>query len=82
MDLSEDYEKPQNSGIFELLLHSFEIMQLNNKKTLLGKEKLLLPIKFPEEIELLNFRNMPKLIKLGYAATNDVMPQIKKLFTE
>lgn len=80
IDLSKDYEKPQNSGIFELLLHSFEIMQQNNKKTLLGKEKLLIPIKFPEEIELLDLKHMPKLVKLGYNATNDVMPQIKKLF--
>jgi len=80
IDLSQEYEKPKNTGIFELLVHSFEIMQLNNKKTLLGKEKLLISIKFPEEIDLLDFQNMPKLIKLGYTATNDVMPQIKKIF--
>lgn len=80
IDLSEDYEKPQNNGIFELLIHSFEIMQLNTKKTLIGKEKLLISIKFPNEIEILDFRNMSKLIKIGYEQTNDVMPQIKEIF--
>jgi len=78
IDLSQEYEKPKNTGIFELLVHSFEIMQLNNKKNLLGKEKLLISIKFHEEIDLLDFQNMPKLINLGYKAANDMMPQIKK----
>ena len=44
------------------------------------EEKLLIPIKFSEEIDLLDFQNMPKLIKLGYKAANDIMPQIKEMF--
>lgn len=80
IDLSQEYEKPQNTGMFELVIHSFEIMQLNTKKALIGKEKLLLSIKFPEEIELLDFTSMPKLIDIGYKATNDIMPQLKALF--
>ena len=81
VDLSQEYKKPQNTGIFELTMHSIEIMQLNSKKNLLGKEKFLLTINFPEEIELLDFKNMNKLIKIGYDATNDVMPQLKLLFS-
>lgn len=80
IDLSQEYEKPKNTGIFELLIHSFEIMQLNNKETLVGKEKFLISIKFPDETELLDFKNTSKLIKLGYNAANDVMPRLKSLF--
>jgi len=80
IDLSQEYEKPQNNGIFELVMHSFEVMQLNSKKSLIGKEKFLIPIKFPKGIELLDFKNMPKLIDIGYKAANDVMPQLKLLF--
>ena len=81
VDLSQEYEKPQNSGIFEIVIHSFEIMQLTAKKNLIGKEKFLLPIKFPHEVDLLDFKHMNKLIELGYNATNDVMPQLKLLFS-
>ena len=80
IDLSQEYEKPQNSGIFELVIHSFEIMQLTSKKNLIGKEKFLIPIKFSDDIDLLDFKNMNKLINIGYKATIDVMPQLKTLF--
>lgn len=80
IDLSQKYEKPQNTGFFEIVMHSFEIMQLNSTKNLVGKEKFLIPIKLPDEIELLDFKNMPKLINIGYKAANDVMPQLKLLF--
>lgn len=80
IDLSQEYEKPKNSGIFELIIHSFEIMQQNAKNNLIGKEKLLIPIKFSDEIDLLDFKNMNKLIQIGYNKTNDLMPQIKALF--
>lgn len=81
VDLSQEYEKPNNSGLFELVVHSFEIMQLNSKRSLVGKEKYLLSIRFPDEIELLDFRNMPKLVEIGYKAANDIMPQLKELFS-
>lgn len=81
VDLSQEYEKPNNSGLFELVVHSFEIMQLNSKRSLVGKEKYLLSIRFPDEIELLDFRNMPKLVEIGYNAANDIMPQLKELFS-
>lgn len=80
IDLSQKYEKPNNSGICELVVHSFEIMQLNAKQTLIGKEKFLISIEFPDEIGLLDFKNVSRLIKIGYDATNDVMPQLKLLF--
>jgi len=81
IDLSQEYEKPKNSGIFELFMHSFEIMQLNAKKNLIGKETYLMPIKFPHEVDLMDFKNMHKLIEIGYKTTNDVMPQLKLLFS-
>ena len=80
IDLSQKYEKPNNSGICELVVHSFEIMQLNAKQTLIGKEKFLISIEFPDEIGLLDFKNVSRLIKIGYDATNDVMPQLKSIF--
>ena len=80
IDLSQKYEKPNNSGICELVVHSFEIMQLNTKQTLIGKEKFLISIEFPDEIGLLDFKNVSRLIKIGYDATNDVMPQLKSIF--
>jgi len=80
INLSQEYKKPKNTGICELVIHSFEIMQLNAKNNLIGKEKFLISIKFPDEVDLLDFKNMNKLIKIGYDATNDVMPQLKLLF--
>lgn len=80
VDLSQEYKKPQNTGIFELTMHSIEIMQLNSKKNSIGKEKFLLTLNFSEEIDLLDFKNMSKLVKIGYDATNDVMSQLKLLF--
>lgn len=81
IDLSQEYEKPKNSGIFELIIHSFEIMQLNAKNSLIGKEKFLISIKFPNEIDLLDFKYMYKLVEIGYKATIDVIPQLKLLFS-
>jgi len=81
VDLSQDYKKPQNTGIFELTMHTIEIMQLNSKKNLIGKEKFLLTLNFSEEIDLLDFKNMNKLVKVGYNATTEIIPQLKLLFS-
>lgn len=81
VDLSQEYKKPQNTGIFELTMHSIEIMQLNYKKSLIGKENFLLPLNFSEEIDLLDFRNINKLVKTGYDTTNNAISQLKKTFS-
>lgn len=82
VDLSQKYKKPKHTGIFELTMHSIEIMQQNIKRNSNEnkKEKFLLTLNFTEEIDLMDFRNTSKLINIGYAATNDVMPQLKLIF--
>lgn len=82
VDLSQKYKKPQHTGIFELTMHTIEIMQLNAKKELNGREKFLLTLNFQEEIDLMDFKNINKIIKIGYDSANDVISQLKLLFKE
>lgn len=81
VNLTQKYEKTQNTGLFEITMHSLEIMQLNAKSNLLGKEKYLLNLTFPEEVGLMDFKHIEKYVKLGYNTTNAIMPQLKLLFS-
>lgn len=82
VDLSQKYKRPQHTGIFELTMHTIEIMQQNAKKELTNKDTFILTINFEEEIDLMDFKNTTKLIKIGYDAINDIITQLKLLFKE
>ena len=81
INLSQEYEKPKNTNIFELTTHSFELMQNELKNLTLGKEKFIITPNLPKDAEMLSFSDMPKFVKSGYDSTIKVMPKLKQLFS-
>ena len=80
INISQEYEKPKNTNIFEVTTHSFELMQNELKNFSIGKEKFLITPKLPKNAEMLSFSDMPKFIKAGYDTTIKEMPKLKQLF--
>lgn len=81
INISQEYEKPRNTNIFEVTTHSFELMQNELKNFSLGKEKFLITPKLPKNAEMLSFSQMPEFVKAGYNSTIEVMPKLKQLFS-
>lgn len=81
INISQEYEKPKSTNIFEVTTHSFELMQNELKNFSLGKEKFLITPKLPKNAEMLSFGHMPDFIKAGYNSTISVMPKLKQLFS-
>lgn len=81
INISQEYEKPKNTNIFEVTTHSFELMQNELKSFSLGKEKFLITPKLPKNAEMLSFNCMPEFVKAGYNSTLEVMPKLKQLFS-
>ena len=80
INISQEYEKPKNTNIFEVTTHSFELMQNELKNFSFGKEKFTITPKLPKDAEMLSFSDMPKFIKSGYDATIKEIPKLKQLF--
>ena len=81
INISQEYEKPKSTNIFEITTHSFELMQNELKNFSLGKEKFLITPKLPKNAEMLSFNHMPEFVKAGYNSTIAVMPKLKQLFS-
>ena len=81
INISQEYEKPKNTNIFEVTTHSFELMQNELKNFSLGKEKFTITPGLPKDAEMLSFNDMPRFIKAGYDSTIKVMPKLKQLFS-
>lgn len=81
INISQEYEKPKSTNIFEVTTHSFELMQKELKNFSLGKEKFLITPKLPKNAEMLSFNHMPEFVKAGYNSTIAVMPKLKQLFS-
>lgn len=81
INISQEYEKPRNTNIFEVTTHSFELMQNELKNFSLGKEKFLITPKLPKNAEMLSFSQMPEFVKAGYNSTIEVIPKLKQLFS-
>lgn len=80
INISQEYEKPKNTNIFETTTHSFELMQNELKNFSLGKEKFTITPELPKDAEMLSFNDMPRFVKAGYDSTIKVMPKLKQLF--
>lgn len=81
INISQEYEKPKSTNIFEITTHSFELMQNELKNFSLGKEKFLITPELPKNAEMLSFNHMPEFVKAGYNSTIAVMPKLKQLFS-
>lgn len=81
INISQEYEKPKSTNIFEVTTHSFELMQNKLKNFSLGKEKFLITPSLPKNAEMLSFSRMPDFVKAGYNSTIAVMPKLKQLFS-
>lgn len=81
INISQEYEKPKNTNIFEITTHSFELMQNKLTNFSLGKEKFLITPNLPKDAEMLSFSDMQEFIKAGYDSTIKVMPKLKQLFS-
>jgi len=81
INISQEYEKPKSTNIFDVTTHSFELMQNELKNFSLGKEKFLITPKLPKNAEMLSFNHMPEFVKAGYNSTIAVMPKLKQLFS-
>ena len=80
INISQEYERPKNTNIFEITTHSFELMQNELKNSSFGKEKFIITPELPKDAEMLSFSDMPKFIKAGYDSTIKEIPKLEQLF--
>ena len=81
INISQEYEKPKKTNIFETTTHSFELMQNELKNFSLGKEKFTITPELPKDAEMLSFNDMPRFVKAGYDSTIKEIPKLKQLFS-
>jgi len=79
VDISEEYEKPDNSNLLETMMHSFYIMRDRMQENKKQNQKLTIKPILPDSAGLLTFKTMTKCMEAGYAATKHMIPEIKKL---
>ena len=81
VDISEEYEKPDNSNLLETMMHSFYIMRDRMQENKKQNQKLTINPILPDSAGLLTFRTMIKCMEAGYNATRLIIPDIQKLST-
>lgn len=79
VDISEEYEKPDNSNLLETMMHSFYIMRDRMQESKKQNQKLTIKPILPDSAGLLTFKTMIKCMESGYDATKRMMTEIKKL---
>jgi len=79
VDISEEYEKPDNSNLLETMMHSFYIMRDRMQENKKHNQKLTIKPILPDSAGLLTFKTMTKCMEAGYEATKRIIPEIKKL---
>ena len=79
VDISEEYEKPDNSNLLETMMHSFYIMRDRMQESKKQNQKLTIKPILPESAGLLTFKHMSKCMEAGYVATKNMMAEIKKI---
>lgn len=80
VDVSEDYEVPENISLIEVASHSLAIMETRLRECVTRGERLLLDLDLPETDGLLNLSQMPMCMTAGYRSAMRAMPRIKSLF--
>ena len=79
VDISEEYEKPDNTNLLETMMHSFYIMRDRMQENKKQNQKLTIKPILPDSAGLLTFKSMTKCMEAGYEATKRMMTEIKKL---
>ena len=79
VDISEEYEKPDNTNLLETMMHSFYIMRDRMQENKKQNQKLTIKPILPDSAGLLTFKTMTKCMEAGYEATKRMIPEIKKL---
>ena len=80
VDVSEDYEPPENEGVIEVVSHSLTILTTRMKESMARGETLLLHPRLTEKAGLLTFREMAGCMEAGYEQTKEQIPLIRALF--
>ena len=81
VDITEAYETPNGSSVFDIATHSFSIMRLCLLDHISRGEKLLLKPALPDAAGLLTFHQMPECMEIGYNTTVKAIPIIKSIFS-
>lgn len=79
VDISEEYEKPDNTNLLETMMHSFYIMRDRMQESKKQNQKLTIKPILPDSAGLLTFKTMTKCMEAGYEATKRMIPEIKNL---
>lgn len=79
VDISEEYEKPDNTNLLETMMHSFYIMRDRMQESKKQNQKLTIKPILPDSAGLLTFKTMIKCMEAGYEATKKLIPEIKKI---
>lgn len=79
VDISEEYEKPDNTNLLETMMHSFYIMRDRMRECKKQNQKLTIKPILPDSAGLLTFKTMIKCMEAGYDATKRMIPELKKL---
>jgi len=79
VDISEEYEKPDNTNLLETMMHSFYIMRDRMQESKKQNQKLTIKPILPDSAGLLTFKTMPKCMEAGYVATKRLISEIRKL---
>ncbi len=79
VDISENYEPPEDENIIEIASHSLTIMGRRLRQCSSAGERVLLKPKLPENAKFLDFSHMTKCMQAGYEATKNMLPVLRTM---
>lgn len=79
VDISEEYEKPNNTNLLETIMHSFYVIRDRLQESKKTNQKLTIKPNLPNSAGLLSFKQMIKCMDAGYEATKRMIPEIRQL---
>ena len=80
VDVSDRYRMPKRMDLPGVIFHSIGIMETRLRECMTRGERFLLNPALPETTGVLALGEMPVCMEAGYAAAQQVMPQLRSLF--
>ncbi len=80
VDVSDRYRMPKRIDLPSVIFHSLGIMETRLRECMTRGERFLLTPALPETTGVLALGEMPACMEAGYAAAQQVMPQLRSLF--
>lgn len=80
VDVSDRYRMPRRIDLLSVMSHSLSIMETRLRECMTRGERYLLTPVLPETTGVLALDEMPACVEAGYAAAQQVMPQLRSLF--